>query len=108
MGPWHFLPGAWNLQPGAWNLPPEMVHLGQLRPQVLHAPGARMTVVKQTPSNSGLRFFDREVDSCFDFDRHMYLKLTSLFSHIHISLLSTCELTSNVSIQMAVFRHQRF
>ena len=51
MGPWNLLPGAWNLAAGAWHLPPEMVHLRQLRPQVLHAPGARMTVVKQTPSN---------------------------------------------------------
>ena len=42
--------GAWNLPAGAWNLLAEMVHLRQLRPQVLHAPGAMMTVVKQTSS----------------------------------------------------------
>ena len=46
-GAWNSPPGAWNLPAGAWNLPAEMVHLRQLRPQVLHAPGARMTVVKQ-------------------------------------------------------------
>ena len=50
MGPWELLPGAWNLPAGAWNLQAEMVHLRQLRPQVPHPPGARMTVVEQTPT----------------------------------------------------------
>ena len=48
----NLLPGAWNLPAGALNLLAEVVHLRQLRPQVLHAPGARVTVVKQTASNN--------------------------------------------------------
>ena len=47
----NLLPGAWNFPAGAWNLPSEMVHFREPLPQVLHAPGARMTVVKQTPSH---------------------------------------------------------